>query len=108
MQKINQQNQWELRWFNTAEANFKKGILPKELSGTFRPDQTGNPESGKYYSETVTLFKPMQIATVNGNAKGFSLGHGESQNGQHFSPDRSGKRQNIAMRFVQITGRIHW
>ena len=86
MKMLDDHNKWELRWFQQAEAAFKNGASPKPLSGTFRPDHTGNPGSGKYYSETVTLFKPMQVATVEGNARGFRLARGESQSDQHFTP----------------------
>ncbi|MDP3451315.1 MAG: FecR domain-containing protein [Bacteroidales bacterium] len=83
---LSDHNQQELIWFNESEANFKKGIMPKELSGTYRPDSQRKSEQGKYYSQTITLFKPMKIVNVQGEANGFRLARGESQDDVHFSP----------------------
>jgi len=83
---LSDHNKQELIWFNESEANFKKGVVPKELTGTYRPDPQRKPEQGKYYSQTITLFKPMKIVNVQGEANGFRLARGESQDDVHFSP----------------------
>ncbi|GEM_PF-7005008 len=79
-------NNMEQGWFREAEANFKKGILPKELTGTYRPDPNGKNGLGKYWSQTVTLFKEMTIDKVDGFATGFKLIQGDTDMEIHFSP----------------------
>ncbi len=78
-------NNRELKWFKDAETKFKQGVLPTELSGTYRPNPNGKAGTGKYYSETVVLFTPMKIISVSGEAEGFSITHGDSQKTTHFS-----------------------
>ncbi len=85
MKQISDQNELELFWFKKAENEFKQGKLPGELSGTYRPGAPDKPGTGKYYSETITLFKPMTIKSVTGNARGFRLIHGNSKKEQYFS-----------------------
>jgi len=79
-------NKMEQAWFKEAEVNFKKGIFPKELTGTYRPDPNGQPGTGKYWSQTVTLFKEMTIDKVDGFAAGFRLVQGDTDMEIHFSP----------------------
>ncbi len=79
MRKAADHNNWELKWFKDSENNFKKGILPKEMSGTYRPNKNDNSQSGEYYSQTTTIFKPMKIKKVIGEADGFKLIHGDTQ-----------------------------
>ncbi len=86
LKMLSDHNQQELIWFNESETNFKKGVDPKELTGTYRPDPQKKPAQGKYYSQTITLFKPMKIVNVQGEANGFRLALGESQDDVHFSP----------------------
>lgn len=83
---LTDQNNWELRWFQQAEADFKKGVAPKPLSGTYRPAINKEPGAGHYYSETVTLFKSMKIKSVEGNARAFRIVRGDSQTEKYFSP----------------------
>lgn len=86
MKALSDRNNFEKRWFQQAEAAYKNGASPKPLSGTYRPDASRNPGQGKYYSETVTIFKPMKITVTGGDAEGFRLVHGDSNKEQHFSP----------------------
>lgn len=82
-------NNWEAKWFKDAESNFRKGIYPNELSGTYRPDPNGKAGTGKSYSETVILFTPMKIISVTGESEGFRIVHGDSQKEIHYTPLRN-------------------
>jgi len=74
MRQLDEENKREQFWFNQDEKNFKAGILPLEIKGSYSEggDYT-SPVIREYKSETVTLFKPMKITRISGNSKGFSL-----------------------------------
>jgi len=93
--QITDQNNWEKRWFEQAEAAFKNGAAPKPLSGTYRPTTDKKPGEGKYYSETVTIFKTMKIKKVEGNADGFRLFRGDSRTEEHFYPIRVAEGKTV-------------
>ncbi|MDX9881749.1 MAG: hypothetical protein RBS73_06755 [Prolixibacteraceae bacterium] len=73
MMKIDDENKRELFWFNQAAENYKKGVFPREMSGTYRKQQSPGVANRSYFSETITLFEPMKITSPTGNSHGFML-----------------------------------
>lgn len=73
MRQIDNENRREYNLFNQAVEDFKKGILPKEISGNYSRQETKTPMSREYYCETVTLFKPMKVTKAVCNSSGFKL-----------------------------------
>ncbi len=73
MRQIDNENRREQYFFNQAEENFKKGVLPKEISGTYSQQQNKSPFTREYYCETIILFKPMKVIKAVGNSSGFKL-----------------------------------
>jgi hypothetical protein len=73
IRQIDNENRREYNLFNQAGENFKKGILPKEISGNYSRQENKTPMSREYYCETVTLFKPMKVTKAVCNSSGFKL-----------------------------------
>lgn len=76
MMKIDDENKRELFWFNQAADNYKRGVFPHEMSGTYRRQQNPSPLSREYYCETITLFEPMKITNPTGNSHGLKIMRG--------------------------------
>jgi hypothetical protein len=73
IRQIDNENRREYNLFNQAGENFKKGILPKEISGNYSRQENKTPMSREYYCETVTLFKPMKVTKAVCNSGGVKL-----------------------------------
>ena len=71
--KLDDENKREMFWFNQAAENYRRNVLPREMSGTYRKQQSPSVFNRSYYSETITLFEPMKITNTTGNSHGFSL-----------------------------------
>ena len=86
---MNDHNKRELYWFNDAKKKFKQGIFPREIKGTFTKKEKPTISNTEYYSQTVTLFKPMKVVDVIEGRYGFSLSRNmktviETQNSQEI------------------------
>ena len=71
--KINDDNQREVFLFNKAKKDFKKGIIPNEMNGSYKYQKKSSVFSNHFNCQTTTIFVPMKITNVSGNARGFKL-----------------------------------